>query len=152
MVINRLHKAAEGDIIVPQRQLSILGTSLWLTENPDAIGLPGDHIQNMFDLCSQMVPAVKKYPVHAVWSAARPLIAEKVAGSPQEISRSFAVYDHGPRDHLEGLISIIGGKATTLRVMAEKTADLICRKTGRNIPCNTKQYKLLHYRHFFQAA
>jgi glycerol-3-phosphate dehydrogenase len=46
-------------------------------------------------------------------------------------------------------MSIIGGKATTLRAMAEKTADLICQKTGRDIPCRTRETKLLHYRHFF---
>jgi glycerol-3-phosphate dehydrogenase len=51
---------------------------------------------------------------------------------------------------LEGLISLIGGKATTLRAMAEKTADLICRKTGRDIACKTKNKKLLHYRQFYK--
>jgi glycerol-3-phosphate dehydrogenase len=43
-------------------------------------------------------------------------------------------------------IVIIGGKASTLRAMAEKTADLICRKTGRNIPCRTGSSPLLPYR------
>jgi glycerol-3-phosphate dehydrogenase len=47
---------------------------------------------------------------------------------------------------------VIGGKATTLRVMAEKTADLICRKTGRDIPCKTKTEKLLHSRMFYKKA
>ena len=32
-------------------------------------------------------------------------------------------------DGLEGLLSLIGGKATTLRAMAEKAADLIRQKT-----------------------
>jgi glycerol-3-phosphate dehydrogenase len=45
---------------------------------------------------------------------------------------------------------LIGGKATTLRAMAEKTADLICKKIGRNIACRTKTEKLLHYRQFYK--
>jgi glycerol-3-phosphate dehydrogenase len=37
-----------------------------------------------------------------------------------------------------------------MRAMAEKAADLICRKTGRDIPCQTRETKLLHYRMFYK--
>ena len=150
MVINRLHKAGEGDIIIPQRELSVLGTTLWLAKEPDEIKLPPDHVQKIVEQCTQMVPAVKETAVRSVWCASRPLIQQSQFKDPQQISRTFDCYDHGQRDNLEGLLSVIGGKATTLRAMAEKTADLICRKTGRNIACRTKTEKLLHYRHFFK--
>ena len=150
MVINRLHQAGEGDIIVPQRELSILGTTLWLAEDPDAIELPSDHAQQIMELCAQMVPAVKDADIRSVWCASRPLIEQTQAKEPQQISRTFDCYDHKQRDDLEGLVSVIGGKATTLRAMAEKTADLICRKTGRNIACKTATERLLHYRHFYK--
>jgi len=150
MVINRLQKAGEGDIIVPQRDLSVLGTTLWLAKDPDRIKLPPNHVQKIMELCAQMVPAVKETAIRSVWCASRPLIEQKQAQEPQQISRTFDCYDHKQRDNLEGLISIIGGKATTLRAMAEKTADLICRKTGRDIACKTTTEKLLHYRHFYK--
>jgi glycerol-3-phosphate dehydrogenase len=150
MVINRLHAAGEGDIIVPQRQLSILGTTLWLAEDPDEIKLPPDHVQKIVKLCAQMVPAVRETAIRSVWRASRPLIEQKQSIGPQQISRTFDCYDHGQRDNLEGLLSIIGGKATTLRAMAEKSADLICSKTGRNIACKTKTEKLLHYRQYYK--
>ena len=150
-VLNRLHKPGEGDIIVPQRMLSILGTSLWLGEDPDELAFHADEIARMFDLCSEMVPAVKDFPPHAAWSAARPLINDQDTESPQDISRTFACYDHGKRDDVAGLVSVIGGKATTLRAMAEKTADVICKLVGREIVCETKTRKLLHYREFFNS-
>ena len=34
-VLNRLHKSADGDIIVPQRGLSIVGTTSWVVDDPD---------------------------------------------------------------------------------------------------------------------
>lgn len=150
MVINRLHKAGEGDIIVPQRKLSVLGTTLWLAKDPDRIELPSNHVQKIKDLCAQMVPAVKETAIRSAWCASRPLIEQKQAIEPQQISRTFDCYDHTQRDNLEGLVSVIGGKATTMRAMAEKTANLICRKIGRNIACKTKTEKLLHYRHFYK--
>jgi len=104
----------------------------------------------MFDLCTAFVLVVKDFPPHAVWGAARPLINDHDVRNPQDISRTFACYDHGERDNMTGLVSVIGGKATTLRAMAEKTADLICKMVGRNIPCETKTQHLHHYRQFFQ--
>ncbi|MCK5738963.1 FAD-dependent oxidoreductase [bacterium] len=150
MVINRLHPAGEGDIILPQRKFSVLGTSLWLADDPDHVSFPKEDIQRMVDLCAEMVPIVKTVAIRSAWSASRPLIRGGEDENPQRISRTFDCYDHKVRDHVDGFISIIGGKATTLRAMAEKTADLVCQKVGRDIACQTKETPLLSYRKFYQ--
>ena len=85
-----------------------------------------------------------------MWCAPRPLIVENQSQDPLRISRTFDCFDHRVKDGLEGLISLIGGKATTLRAMAEQAADLICQKTGRNIACKTANKKLLPYRMFIK--
>jgi glycerol-3-phosphate dehydrogenase len=151
-VINRLQPADEGDIIVPQRGLSILGTTAWLADDPDTVSVPPSHVARLFELCRVMVPAVGGLKPHAVWSASRPLLQREGAVAPYQISRSFDCFDHGTRDGVEGLVTIIGGKATTMRAMAEKTADLICRKTGRQIPCRTRDTVLLPYRCFWRST
>lgn len=150
MVINRLHPAGEGDIVVPQRKFSVLGTSLWLAEDPDKEETPHDHIQRMVELCAEMVPGVKHIAKHSAWSASRPLIGVGEYQNPQQISRTFDCFDHKVKDQLEGFVSIIGGKATTLRAMAEKTADVVCRKLGRDIPCRTRTTPLVSYRKFYK--
>jgi len=150
MVINRLHPADDGDIIVPQRNLSILGTSAWLAENPDSVELPRDHIDWIMSTCAEMVPSVGGLPVHAAWIASRPLIVRDPAEDPTRISRTFDCLDHADIDSVEGFISAIGGKATTMRAMAEKTADLICEKTDRNVPCRTRDTKLVPYRRWYK--
>ncbi|MDO9514674.1 MAG: FAD-dependent oxidoreductase [Syntrophales bacterium] len=152
MVINRMRPAGEGDIIVPQRGLSVLGTSLWLTDDPDDVTLPKKHITRIIENCSLMVPAVGGAPVRSVWSAARPLIRDAEASSPQQISRTFECYDHKDTHGVEGIVSLLGGKATTVRAMAEKTADLICRKTGHKIACRTRTTPLLSWRRFYAVG
>ena len=150
MVINRLHTAGTGDIVVPQRDLTIMGTTAWLAEDPDTVALPPDHVQQLLTLGSQLIPRVGKLPPHAVWWASRPLLVDKAEEDPMRISRSFACWDHHTRDGIEGLVTLIGGKATTLRAMAEETADLICHKVGRKIACQTRVTPLLPYRNFYQ--
>jgi glycerol-3-phosphate dehydrogenase len=45
--------------------------------------------------------------------------------------------DH-TEDGLENFVSISGGKLTTYRLMAEKTADLVCDHLGISKPCLTR--------------
>lgn len=152
MVVNRLHPASEGDIIVPQRRLSVLGTSLWLAGDPDEVELPPGDPERMIELCAKMVPAVAEARFRAAWAASRPLVHDENARDAQAMSRTFQCFDHVRRDDVEGLVSIIGGKATTLRAMAEAVTDLVCRKLGREEPCRTSQVTLLSHRAFFQHS
>lgn len=153
MVINRMTPSGDGDIIVPQRALSVVGTSSWVVEDPDTLGLPEDHIQLMYDEGSKMIPLVKKAPFRAAWSAARPLIGPRKADadSGRELSRTFKAFDHAD-EGVEGMITITGGKATTLRGMAEPTADMVVEKLGTEAPCRTREVVLLPYEAYYAYA
>lgn len=149
MVLNRLHASGDGDIIVPQRNLSVIGTTSWVVDDPDKLGLPEDHVQRMFEMGAQMVPAIAHAEFRAAWSAARPLIGSRGETEGRELSRTFQCFDHKERDNVEGLVTITGGKATTLRGMAQTTVDVVCRKLGLDIPCGTKDEVLLPYRAYY---
>lgn len=150
MVINRLQPAGEGDIIVPQRRLSILGTTAWLADDPDTVQIPPDHVTRLIELCGRLIPKAITLSPHAVWFAIRPLLDTGGKPDPMRISRNFDCLDHARREGVEGLVTLLGGKATTMRAMAEKTADLICSKTGRvNRPCRTHKMPLLPYRAYY---
>ncbi|HKQ00579.1 MAG TPA: FAD-dependent oxidoreductase [Actinomycetes bacterium] len=139
LVINRLHRAGDGDIVVPQRALSIVGTSAWTVEDPDDLEVPDEHVQAMYREGAMLVPAVASAPERATWSAARPLIGAAGGGSGgRQLSRTFKCFDHARTDQVEGFVTITGGKATTLRAMAEATADLVCAKLGVDAPCRTR--------------
>ncbi|MEZ4518119.1 MAG: FAD-dependent oxidoreductase [Chloroflexota bacterium] len=133
MVINHLHQSGDGDIIVPQRGLSVIGTSSWVVEDPDNLGLPEEHIQMMVDKGSTLIPAVRQAKFRAAWSAARPLIGPRGADTGRELSRTFKCFDHVD-EGVEGFVTITGGKAATLRGMAETTANMVCQKLGHDVP------------------
>ncbi len=152
MVINRCHKSGDGDIIVPQRGLSVVGTSSWTVEDPDDLGLPEDHVQKMYEEGAKLVPAVKQAEFRAAWSAARPLIGSRdQADTGRELSRTFKTYDHKETDGLEGFVTITGGKGTTLRGMAELCANVICGKLGIEAECETRETVLLPHTAYYAA-
>jgi glycerol-3-phosphate dehydrogenase len=47
------------------------------------------------------------------------------------------VLDHAERDGVEGLVTIVGGKLTTFRLLAEATADAVCGKLRVDALCVT---------------
>lgn len=151
MVVNRLHRSGDGDIVVPQRGLSVVGTSSWLVEDPDDLGVPEDHVQRMYEEGAKLIPAVRYAQERTSWSAARPLIGSKDADSGRNLSRTFKTIDHAVDDGLEGFVTITGGKGTTLRGMAELCADVVTRKLGMDVPCRTRDTVLLPHTEFYAA-
>ena len=148
MVINRLHPAGDGDIIVPQRRLSIVGTSSWVVEDPDDLDVPEAHVRMMIDLGALLIPTLREMPVRAAWAAARPLVGPRTAHSGRELSRTFKCFDHAD-EGVEGLVTIIGGKASTARAMAEVTTDIVCAKLGITAPCRTREVVLLPHTAYY---
>src|SRR4029450_4945956 len=130
------------DIIVPQRALSIVGTSSWTVDDPDELEVPEDHVRRMWDEGARLVPAVAQAEFRAAWSAARPLIGSGGADSGRELSRTFKAIDHAD-EGVEGLVPLTGGKATTLRGMAELCGDVICRKLDIDRRSETRTFVTL---------
>lgn len=69
-VINRLNKVADGDIIVPQRAMSVIGTTSWPVDQADYIPIPGDHVQKMLERGAEMVPAVRQVGLRGIFTEA----------------------------------------------------------------------------------
>ena len=152
MVVNRLHPSGDGDIIVPQRALSIVGTSSWVVQDPEDLDVPPDHVARMYEEGAKLIPAVATAPFRASWSAARPLIGSRdAADSGRELSRTFKAIDHAETDGLEGFVTLTGGKGTTLRGMAELCGDVVVRKLGIDAPCRTRDTVLLPHTAVFAA-
>lgn len=152
MVVNRLHASGDGDIVVPQRGLTVVGTSSWVVSDPDDLEIPADHVRRMKDEGSKLIPAVREARLRAAWTAARPLIGSRdEADSGRELSRTFETIDHAAVDALEGFVSVTGGKATTLRAMAEHCADVVCRKLDLDEPCRTRETLLLPHTAYYAA-
>jgi glycerol-3-phosphate dehydrogenase len=148
MVLNRMHRSGDGDIIVPQRALSIVGTSSWTVEDPDDLDVPEDHVRRMWEEGAKLVAAVAQAEFRAAWSAARPLIGSRAGDSGRELSRTFETIDHAD-DGVDGFVTITGGKATTLRGMAELCGNVICAKLGIDRPTRTRTFVTLPHTAFY---
>lgn len=150
MVINRLNKPADGDIVLPQRRTSIIGTTSWPVKHADYIPVPEDHVRLMLEKGAELLPVIHEAHMSGAFAVARPLIG--AAGtSGRELSRTFECFDHS-RDGVQGFVTITGGKMTTARAMAEKTSDVVCHALGVTAPCLTRETVLASPREFYTQA
>ena len=138
--INRLNKPGDGDIVLPQRRMMVVGTTSFEVTDLDYVPVMDDQVKMMLERGAELVPGIAKTKPRGVFTATRPLIGSGSAG--RSIARTFKCYDHKETDGIDGLVTITGGKATTLRAMAEKTADMVCAKLGMQAVCTTKETAL----------
>ncbi|MBV8099122.1 MAG: FAD-dependent oxidoreductase [Verrucomicrobia bacterium] len=148
MVLNRLNKPSDGDIVVPQRATSVIGTTSWKVEDPDLITIPPEHVERMISQGEKLIPTVRRVPMRAKMAVARPLIA-MTGTDARELSRTFECFDHA-RDGVNGFVTITGGKTTTARAMAERVSDIVCQKLNHKAECRTREVPLTSYRFFFE--
>jgi glycerol-3-phosphate dehydrogenase len=146
--LNRLNVPGDGDIILPQRRMVVVGTTSYEADNVDYIPVTDDQIKLMLERGSELIPGIRNAKPRGMYMAARPLVG---GGSGRSIARTFKCYDHKETHNIDGLVTITGGKATTLRAMAEKTADVVCAKLGITAPCVTKETPLLSYRQYYAS-
>jgi glycerol-3-phosphate dehydrogenase len=135
-VINRCRPPGDGDILVPVGLVSILGTTD-TTLDTDHYEITPEEVRFIVTEGAAMVPAAAERRVLRVFAGARPLYDPGHGdGESRSLSRSHTVLDHAG-DGVENFVSIVGGKLTTYRLMAEHTADAICRRLGVTAPCRT---------------
>jgi glycerol-3-phosphate dehydrogenase len=136
-VINRCRPPSDGDIVVPNHTVSILGTTSIRVEEAENFEVTPQEVSLLTQETSKMIPTIKESRFIRAYAGIRPLFQSEQRGDDRAISRGFMLIDHGKRDGIKNLITITGGKLVTYRLMAEKTSDLICQKMGWDVPCST---------------
>src|SRR3954470_22334005 len=141
-VVNRCTMPADGDIIVPIRTVSVIGTTDERVPDPDELPVTQAKVDAMLDDGERLVTGFREARALRVWAGVRPLFEDKKTGgtdSTRDVSRSHAVLDHGERDGIRGFVTITGGKLTTLRLMAKDGVDAMVRQLGEDRPCSTHE-------------
>ena len=83
----------------------------------------------ILDEAEAMTPGISRARILRAWGGVRPLY------DPGQRGARSQAHVHGARscrraDGIEGLVSVLGGKLTTYRLMAEKVSDAVCAKLG----------------------
>ena len=139
MVINRCRKPSNGDILVPDGTVSVLGTTSDRipVESIDDMRVTRQEVDTLMEQGLKISPQLARTRILRAYAGVRPLVACDDDPSGRSISRGIVCMDHARRDGLEGFITITGGKMITYRLMAQIATDAVCAKLAVNATCQT---------------
>ncbi len=138
-VVNRLRRPGNADIMMPGGTVSIVGTTSTRVDALDDIHPTTAEADLIVEEAARMLPGLATARFIRAYSGVRPLVGSAGAADAADgraVSRGFALFDHEAQG-LDNLATITGGKLTTCRLMAERAADLVCRRLGVTRPCST---------------
>ncbi|HYX82499.1 MAG TPA: glycerol-3-phosphate dehydrogenase/oxidase [Gemmatimonadales bacterium] len=111
--------------VLPWGDLSYIGTTDTDADaSPDALRLTADDVTYLLRSANAAFPDahLSSRDVISGWVGLRPLLHED-HGMPSQVSREHRVFESS-----HGLISIVGGKLTTYRVMARDVVDRVAQR------------------------
>lgn len=116
--------------VIPWNGNYLIGTTDIRYEGDlDAVAIDDSEIEYLLGETNQLLPDARltRDSIAFTYSGVRPL-AFTADKDEQSITRRHFIRDHAPRLH--GFVSIIGGKLTTYRSLAEHVVNLVFKKLG----------------------
>jgi glycerol-3-phosphate dehydrogenase len=112
-----------------------LDTTLVGTTDTDYTGDPSDAAATEEDVRYLQAEARRAFPnapfdeIYYTYAGVRALVREEGVAEG-DVSRKHALFDHERRDGVAGVVSVVGGKITAYRAIAEELTDLVTTKLG----------------------
>jgi glycerol-3-phosphate dehydrogenase len=127
--------------VVPWLNYSLIGTTdTDYSGDLDKLYADKADVDYLVSETQHYFPDFKKEDIHYTMAGLRALVPK--GKNQSSTSRAHKLVDHEQQDGIKGFLSIIGGKNTAYRGIAEEAVDLICKKLGRQAACNTGQTPL----------
>ncbi len=132
--------------ILPWRGRSLIGTTnVPFSGMLDDVGVTREDIKDFLEDINQILPAVqlRRQDIHYSFAGLYPLTAREIRPDTYQGTGEFQVIDH-ERDGTQGVITALGAKYTTARLVARKATDLLAIKLGGHwLKCETASHPLI---------
>jgi glycerol-3-phosphate dehydrogenase len=121
--------------VIPLLGFSWIGTTdTDFSGDPSTAHATPEDVEYLMQSASEFFPALRSKNIFWSNAGVRALVKEK--GRESSVSRAHHVVD------ADGLISVIGGKITGYRAIAEEVTNLVCKRLGVTKPCQTADLPL----------
>jgi glycerol-3-phosphate dehydrogenase len=128
--------------VLPWLDATIVGTT-----DTDYVGDPAGAAADEEDVRYLQAEARHAFPnapfdeIYFTWAGVRALVREEGV-TEGEVSRKHALFDHERREGIAGVISVVGGKITAYRAIAEEVVDAVSGKLERRGRSSTAEQPL----------
>lgn len=132
--------------IIPWRNRSLIGTTnVPFSGSPDDIRVSEKDIEEFLEEINRSVPGLNlaRSDVFYAFTGLYPLISRKIKKDTYQGTGDYQIIDHARSDAIDGIVTALGAKYTTARLVAEKTVNLAAGKLpAPSSPCRTVEVRL----------
>jgi glycerol-3-phosphate dehydrogenase len=117
--------------VIPWLDYSPIGTTDtdYRGDPAEAAATPED-VEYLVDEAKQFFPEGRFDHIHYTYAGVRALVRVESV-SEGKVSRKHALHDHSKREGIDGIVSVVGGKVTGYRAIAEEVGQLVARRLGQ---------------------
>jgi glycerol-3-phosphate dehydrogenase len=127
--------------LIPWGEFSLIGTTdTDYRGDPDNVYASAADVEYLVMETARYFPGFDQSRILYTIAGLRPLVCQENI-SASATSRAHRIVDHA-KEGISGLISVLGGKITAQRGIAQETVDLVCRKLGNTTECTTDRTAL----------
>ncbi len=117
--------------VIPWRNRSLIGTTnVPFTGDIDELEVTPKDVNDFLDDINAILPDVhlEKEDVKYAFTGLYPLISEGIKSDTYQGTGEYQVVDHSEKDGVAGVVSVLGAKYTTGRIVAQYAVDMILKK------------------------
>lgn len=128
--------------VIPWQDHSLVGTTdTDYSGDNETVHAEKDDVDYLLRGVRQLCPSLTRQDIFYTYAGLRAL-PDTGAARVSNVSRAHKLIDHEKTDRLAGLISVIGGKITGYRAIAEEITDLVANKLNVSTNCTTASTRL----------
>jgi glycerol-3-phosphate dehydrogenase len=134
-----LYAKSDGRLwfVIPWGKYSLLGTTdTDYTKDLEAVYAEKEDIDYIMREAQHVFPQLKTEDIFYTFAGLRSL-PDSGNDKPSNVSRAHKTIDHEKTDGVKGFVSVLGGKITGGRGIAEEITNLVCKKLDFKAACNT---------------
>ncbi len=125
--------------IIPWQGCSLIGTTdTDYTGDLDTVCAEAEDVAYLLAEVHDAFPAATAKDIFYTTAGLRTLVDSRTRKA-SDLSRQHQLVDHEQKDGAKGFISVLGGKITAYRAVAQEAVDMVCRKLGISAPCRTAE-------------
>jgi len=127
---------------IPLEGLTLVGTTDTFWEgDPDQVAPAAEDVDYLLASLQKLLPGRRFGAEDVLWGYAglRPLALTRRKGAPSSLTRRHVLHREGPQGRF---LTIVGGKYTTFRKMAEEAVDAACHILKRSVAGTTDHVPL----------
>ena len=134
-----LYAKSDGRLwfVIPWGKYSLLGTTdSDYTKDLEAVYAEKEDVDYIMREAQRVFPQLKTEDIFYTFAGLRSL-PDSGNDKPSNVSRAHKTIDHEKTDGVKGFVSVLGGKITGGRGIAEEITNLVCKKLDFKAACNT---------------